>query len=123
MRCRNCGILDHRTQHCPRYGPWFPAPGKERADYEELANLITELVARDVLAEHAVDHDENLAGREREQLPKLKSNASLETLAREYRCKGCKAEPGEPCKKRGGESSERSHRSRYNLVEYGLGAD
>jgi len=122
-RCRNCGILDHKTQHCPRYGPWFPEPGKERTDYAELAELITELVARDVLAEHAVDHDESLAGRERDELPKLKANASLETLARQYKCKRCAAEPGQPCIQRGGTASERSHRPRFELVEYGLGAD
>lgn len=123
MRCRNCGILDHRTQHCPRYGPWFPEPGKQREDYAELASLITELVARDVLAEHALDHDENLAGREREDLPPLKGSVSLEQLARQYKCKRCAAEPGEQCKQRGGTLSDRSHRPRYERVEYGLGAD
>lgn len=123
MRCRNCGILDHKTQHCPRYGPWYPEPGKQREDYVELANLITELVARDVLAEHMVDHDENLAGRERDELPPLKGSTSLEQLARQYKCKSCGAEPEQPCTQRGGKVSERSHRPRYNLVEYGLGKD
>jgi len=70
-----------------------------------------------------VDHDESLAGRERGELPKLKANASLETLARQYKCKRCAAEPGQPCIQRGGTASERSHRPRFELVEYGLGAD
>lgn len=52
MRCRNCGTLGHRTQVCPRYGPWYPAPGKTRDDYTKLAERITKLVAADIMAEH-----------------------------------------------------------------------
>lgn len=52
MRCRNCGTLGHKTQVCPRYGPWYPEPGKTRADYTKLAEKIVQLVAKDIMAEH-----------------------------------------------------------------------
>jgi hypothetical protein len=52
MRCRNCGLLGHRTQVCPRYGPWYPEPGKTKEDYEKEATRIAQLVAADVIAEH-----------------------------------------------------------------------
>jgi hypothetical protein len=37
---------------CPRYGPWYPEPGKTKEDYEKEANRIAQLVAADVIAEH-----------------------------------------------------------------------
>lgn len=52
MRCRNCGLLGHRTQMCPSYGPWYPAPGKTKDDYEKLRIKIANLIAADVIAEH-----------------------------------------------------------------------
>jgi hypothetical protein len=56
MRCRNCGSQKHQTQHCDKYGPWYPAPGKTKDDYKEIADWISTLVAGDVLAEHEADH-------------------------------------------------------------------
>ena len=52
MRCRNCGLLGHKTQTCPRYGPWYPEPGKTKEDYAKDAERIANLVAADVIAEH-----------------------------------------------------------------------
>jgi len=52
VRCRNCGLLGHKTQVCPRYGPWYPEPGKTKEDYAKEAERIANLVAADVIAEH-----------------------------------------------------------------------
>ena len=58
MRCRNCGLLGHKTQHCPSFGPAYPEPGKTFADYADEYVRIQNLVAADVLAEHyGDDHD------------------------------------------------------------------
>ncbi len=56
-RCRNCGELDHLTQDCEDYGPWFPAPDKVREDYAEQEERISHLVAADILHEHERDHE------------------------------------------------------------------
>ena len=55
MRCRNCGLM-HKTQHCPSFGPAYPAPGKTFADYLDEYERIQNLVAGDVLKEH-YNHD------------------------------------------------------------------
>ena len=56
MRCRNCGSQKHQTQNCDKYGPWYPAPGKTKDDYKEIADWISGLVASDVLNEHEAGH-------------------------------------------------------------------
>ena len=61
MRCRNCGSQKHQTQHCDKFGPWFPAPGKTKEDYQDIADWIGTLVAGDVLAEHEADHVHSMA--------------------------------------------------------------
>lgn len=114
MRCRNCGILDHRTQACPRYGPWYPEPGKSRADYSEVADEIGRLVARDILHEH----DESL-----DDVPIRKPTLALEALARLYPCKSCGQGPGEMCKQRSGKLVERCHNPRHELLLYGVERD
>jgi hypothetical protein len=55
-RCRNCGTVDHLTQECPEYGPWFPEPGKTKDDYRELEERISQLVAVDIIHEHESEH-------------------------------------------------------------------
>lgn len=55
-RCRNCGDPDHLTRYCKAYGPWFPEPGKQSLDYAAEAERIQNLIAGDILAEHAHSH-------------------------------------------------------------------
>ena len=52
IRCRNCGNHLHQTQLCEAYGPWFPEPGKNAADYAELAKKIDSMIAMDIIIEH-----------------------------------------------------------------------
>ena len=55
-RCRNCGDARHATQQCESYGPWFPEPGKTKADYAKEEERISRLVAVDILHEHELGH-------------------------------------------------------------------
>lgn len=55
-RCRNCGDARHVTQQCKTYGPWFPEPGKTKADYAKEEERISSLVAVDILHEHELGH-------------------------------------------------------------------
>ena len=45
-------LLGHKTNVCPKWGPWFPEPGKTKDDYEKLAKKIANLIAGDIMAEH-----------------------------------------------------------------------
>ena len=54
-RCRNCGDARHATQECVDYGPWYPEPGKTRADYAKEEERISGLVAVDIIHEHELD--------------------------------------------------------------------
>lgn len=58
-RCRNCGDARHLTQECLSYGPWYPEPGKVKADYAKEEERISALVAVDILHEHDLDHLED----------------------------------------------------------------
>jgi hypothetical protein len=44
------------TQQCKTYGPWFPEPGKTKADYAKEEERISSLVAVDILHEHELGH-------------------------------------------------------------------
>lgn len=57
IRCYNCGIPGHLTTKCPRHGPYWPEPGKERADYAELIQEIADKVAGDIIREHEGHED------------------------------------------------------------------
>lgn len=72
MRCRNCGLPGHKTQHCPSFGPAYPEPGKTFADYADEYVRIQNLVAADVLAEHYGDDHDHLV--EEERLPNYPGN-------------------------------------------------
>jgi hypothetical protein len=58
-RCYNCGLPDHQTQVCPRYGPRYPEPGKTALDYAAKAQEIMNLVAADIVKEHNAEHQED----------------------------------------------------------------
>lgn len=75
MRCRNCGLPGHKTQHCPSFGPAYPEPGKTFADYADEYVRIQNLVAADVLAEHyGNDHDHPAEFVEEEPIKNYKGN-------------------------------------------------
>lgn len=65
-RCYNCGEIDHTDRQCTAYGPRFPEPGKTSLDYADEYKRIMDLVAQDIIDEHAPHaHQED----EREQIP------------------------------------------------------
>lgn len=45
------------TQKCPRYGPFWPEPGKTREDYAELIQEIADKNAQDIIREHEGHED------------------------------------------------------------------
>lgn len=122
-RCRNCGILDHKTQHCPRYGPWYPEPGKTREDYAALADEITEKVAQDILAEHeGHDHEDptySVRSLGRPSSTKRISVQDREALTRA--CEACQAPQGQWCTTSAGRQADRLHKGRFigEEQEYG----
>jgi hypothetical protein len=111
-RCRNCGNPAHKTQHCPRFGPWYPEPGKSRMDYADLADQISRLVAADILAEHeGHSHDGE------EDIPYLPRVGTVHISDEEEQdrvnlCPICEAKPGEACATVSGKAARRSHRAR-----------
>ena len=120
-RCRNCGIMGHHTQHCPRYGPWYPEPGKTRQDYAKLAERITTLVAGDILAEHeGHDHEPEYVtpvsrgGRPR-GTGRQPTEQDTEALGRH--CTWCLAPRGQWCTTQAGREAEKLHRVRYIVEE------
>src|SRR5678815_4340363 len=52
IRCYNCGLIGHKTQFCPHYGPRYPEPGKTSQDYGDEAQHIANLFAADIIREH-----------------------------------------------------------------------
>jgi hypothetical protein len=119
IRCYNCGLQGHKTQHCPSYGPRYPAPGKTGQDYGDEANRIMKLFAADILAEHSeVDEDEELDPSRRGAL-KL---GSREAAARKFKCDTCGAEVGARCHTTGGRPTA-CHKARYRLIEMEVPSD
>lgn len=119
-RCRNCGILAHKTQHCPRYGPWYPEPGKTRADYKALDDEITDKVAADILAEHeGHDHEpEYVTPVSRGGRPqKVREPTTGEAEALTRHCTHCLAPSGQHCTTSAGRVAENLHRARYSKEE------
>jgi len=115
-RCRNCGILAHKTQNCPRYGPWYPEPGKTREDYAELASRIVTLVAGDILAEHEghehePDYVTPVSRGGRPQKVRVFTEQETEALTR-Y-CTTCLAPAGQHCTTSAGRQAEKLHRARF----------
>jgi hypothetical protein len=113
LRCYNCGLIGHKTQFCPSFGPRYPGPGKTATDYTEEAAKISQLFAADILAEHS--HEEVNEGpvleppKRRGPLPSI-----MEENFRIYECSYCKAEKGDPCRSRSGQVC-RAHGVRKDL--------
>jgi hypothetical protein len=98
-RCRNCNLL-HRTDRCPSYGPMFPAPGKTKADYQDLYERIQNQLAADILAEHyghPESHDDDLS-----LMVGARSTKEKELKYRTVPCTTCDAPIGESCTSRKG---------------------
>jgi hypothetical protein len=118
VRCYNCGLQGHKTQHCPSYGPRYPGPGKTAQDYGDEADRIMKLFAADILAEHAeVDEDEEDPSR----VTALKLG-NKEAAARKFQCPTCKAEVGARCFTSGGLPTA-CHKSRRRLTEMEVPSD
>jgi hypothetical protein len=112
--------LNHKTQHCPRYGPWYPEPGKTREDYAELAAEIADKVAADILAEHeGHDHVEAVEPMSRGGRPRTRGTKAkdAEALTRHCPNPNCLAVPDQWCTTQTGRQAEHLHKVRYNLVE------
>lgn len=45
------------TPKCPRFGPYYPEPGKSREDYVELIQEIADKFAADIIREHEGHED------------------------------------------------------------------
>jgi hypothetical protein len=116
-RCRNCGNAAHKTQHCPRFGPWYPEPGKTSADYADIRDMIATKVAADILAEHeghSYDGDEDLGMATLN--PSVGITDPMERMAQTYACGTCGAESGYACLSSSGRTSKKSHKSRYKQI-------
>jgi hypothetical protein len=112
LRCYNCGLIGHKTQFCPSFGPRYPGPGKTATDYVEETARISKLFAADILAEHGEEVNEGPvleAPKRRGPLPSI-----AEDNFRVYECRYCKAEKGDPCRSRSGQVC-RSHGVRRQL--------
>jgi len=118
VRCYNCGLQGHKTQHCPSYGPRYPEPGKTAQDYGDEANRIMALFAADILAEHSeVDEDEDDPSRVR-----VLKNGNREAAARKFQCPTCATEVGSRCVTSGGLPTA-SHKARHRLAEMEVSGD
>jgi predicted RNA-binding Zn-ribbon protein involved in translation (DUF1610 family) len=119
VRCYNCGLQGHKTQHCPKFGPRYPAPGKTRQDYVDEDDRIMGLFAADILAEHTeVDEDEEA---DRSRLGALKLG-NREEAARQFACTTCGAAVGQRCQTNTGKPTS-CHKDRYRRVEVELGGN
>jgi predicted RNA-binding Zn-ribbon protein involved in translation (DUF1610 family) len=125
LRCHNCGLEGHRTQHCAKYGPRYPAPGKTSQDYSDEAQRIANLFAADIIREHEghshdgyefVDDASSLM--ETRQQPKQRKRAEVEVLARKHTCPMCGSEPELTCRTRDGLRTQ-AHRARRDLITTG----
>jgi hypothetical protein len=117
IRCYNCGGIGHLTQHCARYGPRYPEPGKSSQDYGEDAQRIANLFAEDIIREHeGYDGDADVDASWVQRGMKF---SEAEEIMRKYMCTFCKAVPGERC--RGG----KSHKNRFHqaVAEHRLPSD
>lgn len=121
LRCWNCGILGHKTQTCPRWGPRCPGPGKTSQDYAEEAQRIHDLIAGDLLREHlGHGHDGDEGGAVDQRPARGLGRATREARARAYACPllMCLASVGDPCRSRKGTATV-AHKARYTLSEEG----
>ncbi len=118
VRCYNCGLQGHKTQHCPSYGPRYPEPGKTAQDYGDEADRIMKLFAADIVAEHSeVDEDEDDLSR----VHALK-NGNREAAARKFQCPTCAAEVGARCVTSGGLPTA-CHKARHRLADKEVSGD
>lgn len=112
IRCNNCGTLGHLPRSCPNYGWYFPAPGKTREDYAEDYQRVQDLIAADIIAEHAVDEDDDhlhlFAG--------ARPGPEKKAKALQLRCDRCGQGPGERCLSGRGTECE-PHKVRFDAVD------
>ena len=114
-RCRNCGNPAHKTQNCPRFGPWYPEPGKSKADYTELEEEINRKVAADILAEHeGHDGEDNIVMAQIR--PAVGNSDPREKVAQTYDCPTCGVASGYVCVSTSGRMSKHSHKMRLKKV-------
>lgn len=111
IRCYNCGLQGHKTQHCPSYGPRYPAPGKTGQDYGDEAERIMALFAADILAEHEHEEDDQDATENWLRGSKL---SPREIAAREHPC-ACGAQIGQQCRTKSGKNCS-AHKDRYKKI-------
>lgn len=112
LRCYNCGIQGHKTQHCPSYGPRYPAPGKTTADYEGEKARILRLFAADILAEHEPNESDY------DGLPSrlgARKYSARELAARQFPCRTCGSPVGQACRTKAGKQCA-CHRDRYHQI-------
>lgn len=114
IRCYNCGLEGHRTENCPRFGPYWPEPGKTLEDYAELKQIISNKIASDIISEHE-EHDEGevLAPKKKGE-PAGKPPGVLELRYRKYNCGFCGAPIGTACISKSTGSPAHAHSSRIN---------
>jgi len=114
IRCYNCGLIGHKTQFCPSYGPRYPEPGKTSQDYGDEAQRIANLFAADIIREHEgldLDDGEEVGLRRQPAKPAPRNwrISDRELAMRTFTCEFCQAPPSQRC-----ENSTKSHRSRFH---------
>lgn len=120
QRCSNCGLKGHKEKVCPRYGPYYPEPGKTREDYADLIAKIANLNAQDIILEHRVGEPEDPAERLSPR-PRggVKPISAREERSRTIDCDTCGSSAGMPCLSPAGMyiRSHKSRNDRANSVE------
>lgn len=114
LRCYNCGLLGHKTQFCPSFGPKYPGPGKTGQDYAEEAQRIANLFAADIIGEHShVTEEPVLRPKPR---PPVTQPSDVEAFYRDFPCDWCGALEGESCRSKTTSTAGKAHGARRNLA-------
>lgn len=113
LRCYNCGLLGHKTQFCPSFGPKYPSPGKTAEDYAKEAQRIANLFAGDIVAEHS--HDEGPVLRPKPKRP-VNPPSDVESFYRDFPCEWCGALGGEACRSKTTNTAGKAHGARRTLA-------
>jgi hypothetical protein len=112
LRCNNCGTLGHLPRACPNYGWYYPAPGKSREDYVEDRQRVQDLIAADIINEHAAHEDDDGSILFKDARP----GPAHKALALQVTCPGCGQGPGEKCQTGAGKPCE-LHKRRLDAVD------